>query len=292
MRKPYVFLLKNIALISSSRAYYVALHFTILYIVSFFLLGSYASIINKLLDSKIHLIILCSSLSLTSGFIINNFYDSERDLLSKPFRIFINNLISVKSKLTIYLFFNILALILAVICSFNIFFLILLYQFLMWFYSHKLKKIIFLNNLTYTFLIFYPYLLMVIYFKSYSTFILSNGFLCFILIYLSDIFKDFKSAKLDLIYNYATIPNCFSYPKKIIYFLIVITLFLLHFLLFKFYNSFIFYYYLFGIFILFYSLSFTYQSQNNKNIGWLGLIIKFYVLVGIFIFTFAKFNFY
>ena len=67
-----------------------------------------------------------------------------------------------------YLLLNLFSLTIAFLISPRVFFFFLIYQFLMWFYSHKLSKILIINNLTFVSLTLYPFFGMLMYYQTFS----------------------------------------------------------------------------------------------------------------------------
>lgn len=120
-----------------------------LYVSTFFLIGR-DDITSIFFDIKIHGIVLCSIISIAAGGLINQFYDKEKDKIVKPFRSQFQSFLKQKYILYFYLIFNMLSLGISLFLSRRIFLFFLFYQFLIWFYSHKLSK----NSLLITFLMF------------------------------------------------------------------------------------------------------------------------------------------
>ena len=65
---------------------------------SIFIFSTSNNILNIILDLNIWLIIFSSSTSISAGYIINNFYDSEKDLINRPLKTILENEISGKTK--------------------------------------------------------------------------------------------------------------------------------------------------------------------------------------------------
>lgn len=137
---------------------FVALLLTFaLYVSIFFLFNREESLRNFVFDFRVHGIIFCTVLSILAGGIINQFYDREKDKITKPFRTRFQSFLKQKYFLYAYLVLNVVSLSIAFIISPRVFFFFLFYQFLMWFYSHKLSKLLIINNLTFVTLTVYPF---------------------------------------------------------------------------------------------------------------------------------------
>ena len=87
-------------------------------------------------------------MTIASGYIINNFYDSEKDLINRPQKSKLDRLVSQNTKLSFYFVLNFLAVVMASYVSFRAVIFFSVYIFAIWFYSHKLKKMPFIGNLT------------------------------------------------------------------------------------------------------------------------------------------------
>lgn len=181
-----------------------------LYVSAFFLFNQDESFKNFIFDYKVHGLIFSSLFSILAGGIINQFYDKEKDSLTKPFRSRIQNFLKQKYFLYAYLFLNLLSLGIASVLSFRIFIFLLVYQFLMWFYSHKLSKILFLNNITFVVLTLYPFFGILVYYRALSLEIIFSALFLFFMLLILDILKDTLTKNADKIFGYSTIPNVFG----------------------------------------------------------------------------------
>ena len=197
-----------------------------LYVSTFFLFNREESFSSFVFDYKVHGIIFCSVLSILAGGIINRFYDKEKDQLVKPFRSRLQNFLKEKYFLTAYVFLNALSLGLAFFVSHRVFVFFLIYQFLMWFYSHKLSKILVLNNFTFVALTLYPFFGMLIYYQTFSLKILFLAIFLFLMLFIIDIIKDTLTKNADKMFGYDTLANKYGFQntRSILLILLIITL--------------------------------------------------------------------
>lgn len=190
---------------------FVALLLTFaLYVSIFFLFNREESLRNFVFDFKVHAIVFCTILSILAGGIINQFYDQEKDQLTKPFRTRIQRFLKQKYFLYAYLTLNLISLGIAFLISPRVFFFFLVYQFLMWYYSHKLSKILIVNNLTFVTLTVYPFFGMWVYYQTFSEKIFLMAIFLFVILVVIDIVKDILTKNADKIFEYKTIPNSFG----------------------------------------------------------------------------------
>ncbi|MCB9261448.1 MAG: UbiA family prenyltransferase [Flavobacteriales bacterium] len=94
-----------------------------------------------LADYELHFIVLSTAFMLAAGFIINSFYDFEKDLINRPDKTLFNRVVSKEFCLNTYLVFNGLGLIFSALASWRVLLFFAAFAFWLWFYSHKLQKI-------------------------------------------------------------------------------------------------------------------------------------------------------
>lgn len=210
------FFLSNFSLLIRVRIANVIMLILAMYISAIFLFNEQHSIIGNLKNIKLHGIIFSSALSAMAGYIINHFYDQDKDKLYKPITTMLYQFIEQKTALRFYIVFNFVSLVIAALLSYRIFIFFLVYQFLIWFYSHKLSKIIFINNFTSSILMIFPFLALFLFYENFSGYILYLAGFLFLIILIRDICKDLHSYKFDHLFNYSTIPNSLGIvPTKI-----------------------------------------------------------------------------
>ena len=181
-----------------------------LYVSTFFLFNQEESLRDFVFDFKVHGIIFCTVLSILAGGIINQFYDREKDQLTKPFRTKIQNFLKQKYFLYAYLILVAISLTTAFLISPRVFYFFLVYQFFMWFYSHKLSKILIINNITFVSLTLYPFFGMMVYYHTFSGKVFLMAVFLFLMLLVMDILKDILTKNADKILGYTTIPNAFG----------------------------------------------------------------------------------
>lgn len=111
------FLFKFLSLFSVVRGYNILFIIIAQFISSIYILSDNNSINEVIFDINIWLIIFSSAFSISAGYIINNVFDSEKDLINRPLKTILEKQISGKTKLTVYVFLNIVTLILSFIVS-------------------------------------------------------------------------------------------------------------------------------------------------------------------------------
>jgi len=199
-----------------------------LYISTFFLFNQEESIISFLYDYRIHAIILCSFMSILAGGIINQFYDLEKDRIARPIRNKIQSFIAKKYFLYTYISLNTISIVISFLLSKKVILFFIVYQFFMWFYSHKLSKVLILNNFTFVGLSIYPFFGTLVYYQTYSLYIFLMSIFLFLILLVIDIVKDMLTKNVDRIFGYHTISNVFnvSIAKIVSILLILLNIFI------------------------------------------------------------------
>ncbi len=215
LRKLFV---KTLALFTVIRGYNIAMLILAQYMASLFIFNEGRNHLQILLDKHLNFIIIASALSAAAGYIINNFYDLEKDAISRPLQNYIERFVSQNFKLNIYLALNLLALGIAYLVSWRVALFFLVYQFLVWFYSHKVNKIVWLNNLYSVILMVFPFFALFLYYENFSSIIFFHAGFLLLLLLVTDILKDLTTSTADTIYNYSTIPVIYGdkTTKKIV----------------------------------------------------------------------------
>ncbi|WP_297985202.1 UbiA family prenyltransferase [uncultured Chryseobacterium sp.] len=212
-----------VSLLLGARIFVLMFFVFTLYVSTFFLFNQEESLRKFVFDFKVHGIIFCAVLSIAAGGIINQFYDLEKDRLQKPFRTKLQSFLKQKYFLYSYIALNIISLGVAYLLSPRIFIFFLIYQFLMWFYSHKISKVLFFNNLTYVSLTLYPFFGMLVYYQHFSMKLFLMAAFLFLILLIIDQIKDILTMRPDKIFNYQTAPNVLGLkPATIIISLLLI----------------------------------------------------------------------
>ena len=128
---------KIISLFSVVRGYNIPIIILAQYLSAVFILAPEQRALNVLLDLNLFILVFASSLTIASGYIINSFYDSKKDLINRPNKSMLDRLVSQKTKLNVYFTLNFIVALMALFVSWRAFLFFSVYIFLIWFYSHK-----------------------------------------------------------------------------------------------------------------------------------------------------------
>lgn len=220
-RRNKLFWLKLFSLFSVVRGYNILVIAIAQYLAALFILGPKdVSKWDILLDQKLFLLVWASTFAIASGYIINNFYDSEKDLINRPNKSLLDRLVSQKTKLYVYFVMNFIAAALGLLVSWRVALFYSFYIFLLWFYSHKLKKYPLIGNITACIVSTYPFFGLLLYYAkpdAYHYFqpghiglIFAHAFLLLLLLFVRELVKDLENLKGDLAANYQTIPVAYG----------------------------------------------------------------------------------
>jgi len=110
-------LLKILSFFSVIRGYNLAVVVLAQYLSAIFIFGSHLRAITVLKDVDLFLIIVSSALAIASGYIINNFYDTEKDLINRPNKSHLDRLVRKSTQLKTYFTLNFLSVALAALVS-------------------------------------------------------------------------------------------------------------------------------------------------------------------------------
>ncbi len=254
------------------------------YITAIFIMAPKQSFSAVLLDRSLFALIIASVVSIASGYIINNFYDSEKDSINRPQQVTVEQIVSQNTKLMLYFVLNILVIIAASYVSFRAVMFFSVYIFGIWFYSHKIKKRPLIGNLTSAILTITPFFAIFLYYKNFSSLIFVFGFYLFLILSMRELVKDLQNLKGDLLQNYNTIPVIYGekYSKLMILILIVcnvsVTVFLLKFYVLERMD----YFFYASISLLFTVLLLLQKAQSRQQYSRIQIILKLLVLLGVF----------
>lgn len=254
-----------------------------LYVSTFFIFNTKENKIDLIWDFKLHGIILSGLMSVLSGGMINQFYDREKDKVVRPFFTQLQSFIQQKTFLIGYLILGLMSLLLAFIISFRVFIFYLIFQFLIWVYSHKLSRILIVNNLLFVGISLYPFFGMVVYFEAYNITVFLLALYLFFLLLMIDLLKDIISIKADIIFGYHTIASTYGIKaiQKVVYATGILVLFTSIFLgFFLGIDRVLYWYFFIGVFFILFLFILLWKIKYYRVV-WSILLIKIWIFVGI-----------
>ncbi|MDR0229438.1 MAG: geranylgeranylglycerol-phosphate geranylgeranyltransferase [Flavobacteriaceae bacterium] len=283
-RKNKLLLAKVFSLFSVVRGYNIFIIVIAQYLASIFIFAPQKRALDVILDWRLLLIIFASSLAIAGGYIINNFYDAEKDLINRPNKSMLDRLVSQTTKLKVYFAMNFLAVGIVLPVSYHASLFFSVYIFLLWFYSHKLKKYPIIGNLTASMLAILPFFGILMYFKFFYVSIFIHAFFLYLIILVREVVKDLENIKGDFANNYQTIPVRFgeTIAKEVITLLVLLTLLPVLMLVNNTHIGYMSFYFYFSIIVLIVFLYRLWKSHSIVEYHRLHLSLKLLILLGVF----------
>lgn len=283
-RKAKLVLMKTFSLFSVVRGYNIPVIALAQYLSAIFILDKESRALDVLLDPNLFLIVLASSLTIASGYIINSFYDAQKDLINRPKKSMLDRLVSQGTKLQVYFALNFTVVLLAFLVSWRAAVFFSAYIFLIWLYSHKLKKYPVIGNLTAAFLAVLPFFGILMYFKNFYQVIFAHATFLYLLILTRELIKDLENIKGDLAANYRTIPVMFGerVSKKIITALTFFTIIPVYLLIEVHDVGYMDIYFYTGMIVIVYFLLRLWQAHSQRQYLQLHNILKVLIVAGVF----------
>ncbi len=277
-------LLKFFSLFSVVRGYNILVVVIAQYLASVYIFAHDKPVKDVLLDLNLLMLVLASSATIAGGYIINNFYDSEKDLINKPRKTMLDRLVSQNTKLSFYFVLNFLAVVFASYVSFKAVIFFSMYIFAIWIYSHRLKKLPLVGNVVSAILTVTPFFVIFIYYQNFEKVVFVHGIFLFLLISMRELTKDLENIKGDLALNYRTIPVVYGekMSKLMLTIVVVLTVISAFVLIFFFKIGHMYYFFYLSIFLLLIYLIILLKSNKKTHYLILHNILKFIIVTGVF----------
>jgi len=282
-KQKHVFI-KFFSMFSVVRGYNILVIVIAQYLTSVYIFAPEKQLRKVLFDVNLLMLVLASALAVAGGYIINNFYDSEKDLINRPNKTMLDKLVSQNTKLSFYFVLNFSAIIMASYVSFKAVLFFSFYIFAIWLYSHKLKKMPIIGNIISAILTIIPFFAVFIYYKNFDTVVFVHATFLFLIIAIRELTKDLENIKGDLALNYRTIPVVYgeNMSKKIITLFTILTLVPAYLLVNKFEIGHMYFYFYCCIILLAIFLLFLWKSSTKSHYLILHNILKIIIVAGVF----------
>ncbi|PCH77286.1 MAG: ubiquinone biosynthesis protein UbiA [Flavobacteriaceae bacterium] len=278
------FLYKMLSMLSVVRGYNIFLIVVAQYLAAIFIFSRERSLRFVLLDLQLYLIVLATICVVAAGYIINNFYDTETDRINRPEKSKLDALVNQKTKLKIYFLFNFLGAFFAVFVSLRAALFYSVYIFLIWFYSHKLKRYPLVSMFAAAILALLPFFAVFVYYKNFSEVIFVHASFLFFILLIRELVKDLEKIKGDVLQNYQTIPIKYGeyFTKMLISLIVFLTLNPVYFLL-RVYDvgGMKYYFYLSIIALIGFTIALWFSSSKQHYLR-LHVLLKLLLLIGVF----------
>ena len=253
------------------------------YLAALFIFSPNKSLRVILFDYKLFFIVFASVFVVASGYIINNFYDVKADKINRPIKASLDQVVSQKTKLQIYFLFNFLGFLFGWMISWRAALFFSVYIFVIWLYSHKLKRHPFVGLISAAMLTITPFFAIFIYYKNFSKIIFVHATFLFFILLLRQLIKDLENLRGAVANNYSTFPVAYGERKtrKLGIFFIIST-FIPAYILVNYPSvGYMKYYFLISILVLIFIGYFLWRSNLKKHYILLHNILKLMLLAGI-----------
>ncbi len=283
-RRNKLLLLKLLSLFSVVRGYNVLVIVVAQYLVSIYILASDKPLRHVIFDGNLLAIVVASALAIASGYIINNFYDAEKDLINRPRKTTLDQFISQRIQLATYFVLNFLSVVFASYVSFRAVVFFSAYIFGIWLYSHRIKKLPFMGNIISAALAITPFFAVFIYYKNFDFVIFVHATFLFFILLIREFIKDLENIQGDLLHNYNTVPIRYGekLSKIISSVLAIFTIVLSGILIFKFQIGYMYFYFYTCVFLLLLFIILLWRAKTKLSYIILHNMLKFIVVTGVF----------
>lgn len=276
--------LKFLSLFSVIRGYNILIITIAQYLASMFIMAHHLPVQEVVLDPNLFFLVVSTALAIASGYLINNFYDSEKDLINRPRKTLLDNYVSQKTKLGVYFTLNLLSIIIASYVSFKAVLFFSFYIFILWLYSHKIKRYPFLGTLTAGLVAILPFFIIFVYYRNFEAVIIVHAVFLFFIILIRELVKDLENLKGDFTLDYSTIPVKYSvkFTKRLISILVISTIIPALILVLYFDSGYMDYYFLICVVLLIIFLFQVWRSDQKIHYLVLHNLLKFVIVLGVF----------
>lgn len=281
--KDFPLYFKFLSLLSVVRGYNIFIVVIAQYLAAIFIFSPEKSLRFVLLNLYLYFTVLATICVIAAGYIINNFYDSEADLINRPFKSKLDRIVSQATKLKIYFFLNFVGVLVAYLVSWRAALFFSAYIFMIWFYSHKLKKFPLTGLILGAILSITPFFAIFVFYKNFSEVIFIHATFLFFILLIRELIKDLENLKGDLAQNYITIPVKYGeyFTKLLVTILVFLTLNPIYFL-FKYPEiGKMGYYFFCAMGVLLGFLFFLWKANQKRHYVLLHNVLKLLILAGI-----------
>ena len=180
------------------------------YLASLFVFEERFDRLDTAKDLGTHLTIWASALVLIFGFLINSFYDLESDTINRPKQTAFERLVRQSTSLRIAIISLLIGLGLAYTVSYKALLYYGIYAALLWFYSHKLRKIPMLGHVSASFIGLMPFFGISVYHQYFSWHTIAFGGLVGLALFARELLKDLLMVTGDAIIGKTTMASEFG----------------------------------------------------------------------------------
>ena len=183
------------------------------YLAAYFILHDKPPWQAVLFDPRLLGVAISTSLVIAGGYIINAFYDIEKDMANRPEEVIMGRIISKRSALQAWILVNFVGMLLSFSLKWELFVFNGLFAFGLWFYSHKLKKLPLVGNISAAILTVAAFFAVCVYYGFVNQVILVYAAFIVLITLIREVVKDLEGVKGDLVFGYQTFPVVYGMRK-------------------------------------------------------------------------------
>ncbi|MCB9196495.1 MAG: geranylgeranylglycerol-phosphate geranylgeranyltransferase [Flavobacteriales bacterium] len=276
-------ILKLISLLSIVRWYNVLIVSLALILSALFLLNPISDYKHILLQPKLYFEIGSIAFLMMAGFIINAFYDFEKDIINRPEETIFGRIVSKSFCLNSYVAFIFFGLILSFLVGWKVLIFNFLFSFGLWFYSHKLRKKPLSGEIGASLLTIAPFFSIGLMYREYNLMTVVFVGYIFVLALTREVVKKMIGIKGDLIVGEKSLPIIAGIRKTkyIILSLMILALACIAYLYKDVISLPIFYYFVPACAAIAYSIYVLRKCKTPKDYETINTIYKFLIVLGI-----------
>ena len=278
-------LIKFLAILSIARWYNISLITISLYAIQIFIYENSFSFLIQEKGIHLHLYVLAIDLIIVGGYLINAFYDFEKDMINQPEKTYFNILVSKRSCLNIYILCNILGITLTFLINTKILIFSIFLIVALWIYSHKLRKKVLFGEISASFLTISFFLGIALFNLKFNLTLALFSTYIFTIDLTREIIKKMISLKGDLIVGEKSIPIYFGIKKSkyIIFFLMISSILAILSLLPIVLNRSFSYYFILSFAVISFAIYLLHHAKTKTQFNKINTVYKF--LIGLAIFS-------
>ncbi len=152
-----------------------------------------------------------------AGYIVNDYYDIKIDLINKPERVVVGNIIKRRMALAANFTLNALAVLIGYYLSWKIALINLCCIVLLWWYSNHLKRLPFVGNASIALLTAATLWIVAFYYKQHWEEIYIYASFAFFVSLIREVIKDMEDIKGDAAFGCKTLPIIWGIPRTKIF---------------------------------------------------------------------------
>lgn len=199
-------LIRFLAFLSLIRWYNLLVVAVAQYLAAYFILHHNPPWQAVLFDWKLLGVAASTALFIAGGYIINAFYDIEKDLANRPGEVIMGRVISKAQALRAWVLVNAVGLLVSALLKRELLLFNLIFAGALWFYSHKLSKKPLIGDLSAAVLTVAAFFAVCVYYGFVNKVILIYAVFIVLITLIRELVKDLEGMKGDLVYGYQTLP--------------------------------------------------------------------------------------